>query len=152
MQRQPAKERTTIEKRKDAYSMLQPWSCRRVWCRGRVMRSMMNENQKSQSQVHVTALRCLRGKPGKRGFNSRLWPVLRGGGLVLTHYLITWLEMDGQHNTPRTARNFFNFPHDSSTPYNELYVIICYRGRRYSQVRFPAIHLVHKMLSLVVRY
>jgi hypothetical protein len=30
-----------------------------------VMRSVMNENQKNQSQVHVTALRCLRFKPGK---------------------------------------------------------------------------------------
>jgi hypothetical protein len=30
-----------------------------------VMRSVMNENQKSQSQVHATALRCLRVKPGK---------------------------------------------------------------------------------------
>jgi hypothetical protein len=45
-----------------------------------VMRLVMNENQKSQSHVHVTALRCLRVKPGKRGLNSRLWPILRGGG------------------------------------------------------------------------
>ncbi len=37
-----------------------------------VMRSVMNENQKRQSQVHVTALRCLRFKPGKRGLNSWL--------------------------------------------------------------------------------
>ncbi len=64
-----------------------------------VMRSVMNENQKSQSQFHVTALWCLRVKPGKRGLNSQLWPVLQGAGLVLTHYLITWLEMDGQHDT-----------------------------------------------------
>ncbi len=43
-------------------------------------------------------------------------PVLRGGG-VLTHYLITLLEMDGQHDTRegsspetrRTARNLFSF-------------------------------------------
>ncbi len=47
-------------------------------------------------------------KPGKRGLNSRLMPVLRGeGGMVLTHYLITWLETDGHHaQTQRTARNF----------------------------------------------
>ncbi len=37
-----------------------------------VMRSVMNENQKSQSQVNVTALRCPRVKPGKRGLNSWL--------------------------------------------------------------------------------
>ncbi len=28
-------------------------------------------------------------KPGKRGLNSRLRPVLWGGGMALTHYLIT---------------------------------------------------------------
>jgi hypothetical protein len=28
-------------------------------------------------------------KPGKQGLNSRLKPILRGGVLVLTHYLIT---------------------------------------------------------------
>jgi hypothetical protein len=37
-----------------------------------LMRSVMNENQNSQSQVHVTALRCLRFKPRKRGLNSQL--------------------------------------------------------------------------------
>ncbi len=37
-----------------------------------LIRSVMNENQNSQSQDHVTALRCLRFKPGKRGLNSRL--------------------------------------------------------------------------------
>jgi hypothetical protein len=39
----------------------------------------MNENQVCQSQVHVTARRYLIFKPGKRGLNSRLRPVLRGG-------------------------------------------------------------------------
>jgi hypothetical protein len=54
-----------------------------------VMRSMMNENQKSQAQVHVTALRCLIFKPGKRGLNRAFTCTSGGGGLVLTHYLIT---------------------------------------------------------------
>ncbi len=36
-------------------------------------------------------------KPRKRGLNSRLrTSAAGGGGTVLTHYLITWLEMDGQ--------------------------------------------------------
>ncbi len=38
-------------------------------------------------------------KPGKRGLNSRLHACTAGGGMVLTHYLITWLEMDGQLDT-----------------------------------------------------
>ncbi len=65
-----------------------------------VMRSVMNENQKSQSQVHVTALRCLRVKPGKRGLNSRLWPVLRGGGAG-SHTLpnhVTWNGQSTRHS------------------------------------------------------
>jgi hypothetical protein len=32
-----------------------------------VMRSVMNENQRSKSQVHVTALQCLRVKPESKG-------------------------------------------------------------------------------------
>jgi hypothetical protein len=40
-------------------------------------------------------------KTGKRGLNSRLRASAAGvgGGMVLTHYLITWLEMDGQLDT-----------------------------------------------------
>ncbi len=40
----------------------------------------------------------------------------------------------------RTARNSFNFSHNSSTPNKKLHIIIFYWERRYSQVRFPAIH------------
>jgi hypothetical protein len=40
----------------------------------------MNENQNSQSQVRVTALRYLRFKPGKRGLNSRFDLSAGGGG------------------------------------------------------------------------
>jgi hypothetical protein len=39
-------------------------------------------------------------KPRKRGLNSQLHACTTGGGgMVLTHYLITWLEMDGQLDT-----------------------------------------------------
>jgi hypothetical protein len=46
----PKKESTTIEKGKDAYSSLLSRGVMSV-----VMRLLMNENQESQSQVHVTA-------------------------------------------------------------------------------------------------
>jgi hypothetical protein len=45
-----------------------------------LMKSVMNENQNSQSQVHVTVVRCLRFKPGKRGLNSRFDLYCGGGG------------------------------------------------------------------------
>jgi hypothetical protein len=58
-----------------------------------LMKSVMNENQNSQSQVRVIALRYLRFKPGKRGLNSPLTCPAGGRGrewgMVLTHYLIT---------------------------------------------------------------
>jgi hypothetical protein len=53
-----------------------------------LMKSVMSENQNSQSQVHATASRYLRFKPGKRGLNSPFTFPARGEG-VLTHYLIT---------------------------------------------------------------
>jgi hypothetical protein len=37
-----------------------------------LMKSVMNENQNSQSQVRATAIWYLRFKPGKRGLNSPL--------------------------------------------------------------------------------
>ncbi len=37
-----------------------------------VMKLQMSENQACQSQVYVTALRCLRVKPGKKGLNRQL--------------------------------------------------------------------------------
>ncbi len=49
-----------------------------------VMRLQMNEYQVCQSQVHVTARQYLIFKPRKRGLNSWLRPVLRGGGVVIT--------------------------------------------------------------------
>jgi hypothetical protein len=45
-----------------------------------LMKSVMNENQNSQEQVHVTAVRCLRFNPGKRGLNSRFHLSAGGGG------------------------------------------------------------------------
>ena len=63
-------------------------------------------------------------KPGKRGLNSRLKPILRGGVSVLTHYLITWLETDGQLGTrdgssgrPGALLKIFFPTQNSSTPY-----------------------------------
>jgi hypothetical protein len=45
-----------------------------------LMKSVMNENQNSQSQVHVTVLRYLRFKPGKQALNSPLTCPAGGGG------------------------------------------------------------------------
>jgi hypothetical protein len=53
-----------------------------------LMKSVMSENQNSQSQDHATASRYLRFKPRKRGLNSP-FSCPEGGGVVLTHYLIT---------------------------------------------------------------
>jgi hypothetical protein len=64
-----------------------------------VMKLRMSENQACQSQVHVTALRCLRVKPRKKRLNRRLRPVLWRGDwfshITLSH---DW-ETDGQHDT-----------------------------------------------------
>jgi hypothetical protein len=87
-------------------------------------------------------------KPGKWGLNSRLRPVLRGGGMVLTHYVITWLEMDGQHDIrggsssrPSALLKISQFPHGFTVrSINTKYHYYFDWGRRYSQVRFPAIH------------
>jgi hypothetical protein len=59
----------------------------------------MSENQACQSQVHVTAQRYLRIKPGKRGLNIWLRPVLRGGGWFSHITSSCDQEMDGQHDT-----------------------------------------------------
>ncbi len=58
-----------------------------------------------------------------------------------------WLEMDGQHDTRnghhaetrRTARNFFSF-HMVAVRLIITVLYFCEWGRRYSQVRFLAIH------------
>jgi hypothetical protein len=45
-----------------------------------LMKSVINENQNSQSQVRATALRYLRFKPGKQGLNSPLTCPAGGAG------------------------------------------------------------------------
>ncbi len=68
-----------VEKRKDAYSRLQNLQLQKVLLL-MLMKVWMNEKQSCHLQVHVTALRCLRVKPRKRGLNKRLKSVLRGWG------------------------------------------------------------------------
>jgi hypothetical protein len=49
----------------------------------------MSEKQSCQSQIHVTAFRCLRVRPQKVGLNRRLKAhTVGGGGLVLIQHLI----------------------------------------------------------------
>ncbi len=78
-----------VEKRKDAYSRLQSCSCRRWWCRYwwscRWVRNKRANHKSMWQRYGVWGLGLLR-----RGYigGSDLYC---GGGLVLTHYLITWL-------------------------------------------------------------
>jgi hypothetical protein len=101
-----------------------------------VMRSVMNENQKSQSQVHVTALRCLRVKPIKQGLND-----MTGNGRLTQHsrWVITL--------RPSALLEMFLFSHGSSTAKSKLYTIICDWGRQY---RFDSwrYNQVKKMVSI----
>ncbi len=81
----------------DAYSMLQSWSCRRGWCRGWWSRWWV--------RTTITDHRSLRQRYGTWGLSPEnegeisLHLSWVGVGSVLTHYLIMWLEVDGQHNT-----------------------------------------------------
>ncbi len=86
-------------------------------------------------------------KPGKRGLNSRLRPVLRGGNG--SHTLPNHVTGNGRSTrysrwvikpTLRTARNFLCHT-NSSTPLLNYIHCFCDWGRRYCQVRFPAIQL-----------
>jgi hypothetical protein len=85
----------------------------------------MNENQVCQSQVHVTAKWYLICKPGKRGLNSQLRPVLRVGG--------TGSDTLPYHVTGNGRSTTLVKGH------NQRYIIIFDWERRYSQIRFPAI-------------
>jgi hypothetical protein len=78
--------------------MLQSWTCSggwcHCWCRCRWVRTTMPITALCDS-ITVSDF-----NPGKQGLNSRLRPCCKGGGVsVLTHYLTTWLEMDGQLGT-----------------------------------------------------
>ncbi len=82
-----------------------------------VIKLQMSENQECQSQVHVTALWCLRLKPGKKGLNRRLRAVLRGGtgshtlpNHVIRKQTVNTTLAKGHHaQTQRTAKIFFMF-------------------------------------------
>jgi DNA-binding protein Fis len=72
-----------VEK-KDAKSRLQNLLLQRVVL-SMLMKMKMGENQACKSQVHGTALQCLRFKLRKWGLNRRLKPVLQGGGGWFSH-------------------------------------------------------------------
>ncbi len=124
------------KKRKDAYSMLQSWTCSRGWCRRRWRCRWV------RTKMPITALcdsvTVSDFKPGGRGLNSRLRSILQGRGvLVLTHYLITWLGMDGQRGThdgssgrPGALLQIFFPTQNSSTPYLTYIHCFCDWGRR----------------------
>jgi hypothetical protein len=67
-----------------------------------LMKSVMNENQNSKSQVRATALRYLRFKPGKRGLNSPLTCPAGGGRGGGSHTLPN--HMSGNGRSTRHSR------------------------------------------------
>jgi hypothetical protein len=118
-----------------------------------LMKSVMNENQ-SQSQVLATALRYLRFKPGKWGLNSPFTCPAGGGGfshITLSRdwkWTVNTTLVKGHHaETRHTARNSFSFQRQQYT--NNIYTLFCDWGRRYSQVRFPAIQRQHVSPTLL---
>jgi hypothetical protein len=111
----------------------------------------MSENQACWSQVHLTAFWCLRVKLKKRVLNRWLKPILQGGRpgshptpnqMIGKRTVNTTLTKGHQAQTPLTARNFFFFSHDSSTPIH--YTLSFLTGEDdYRQDRFLAIRWVH---------
>jgi hypothetical protein len=106
----------------------------------------MSENHNNWSQVRATALRYLRFKSGKRGLNSPFTCPEWGGS---SHTLPN--HVTGSGRSTRHSRRvitlrpgalleisflFFN----SSTPIKSIHYF-CDWGRRYGQVRFPAIQV-----------
>ncbi len=120
-----------------------------------LMRSVMNENQNSQSQVHVTALRCLRFKPGKQGLNTQSALTCTAGGAG-SHTLPNHVTGNGRSTRhsrwiitlrPGALLNFFySFPTVAVCLIITIHYF-CDWGRRYSQVRFPAIQEVCPLLG-----
>jgi hypothetical protein len=110
-----------------------------------LMKSVMSENQNNWSRVLATTLRYLRIKPGKRGLNSPFTCPEWGG--VLTHYL----TVTGSKRSTRYSRRVITLRPgallevsflflNSSAPIKSIHYLFDW-GRRYGQVRFPAIHL-----------
>jgi hypothetical protein len=85
----------------------------------------MSENQKLLITDPCDSVTVSDIKPGKRGLNkSAQAHTAGGGGSVLTHYLIMWLETDGQLSTRDGSSGRpgalleISFPtQNSSTPY-----------------------------------
>jgi hypothetical protein len=110
----------------------------------------MSENQKLLITDPCDIVTVSDIKPGKQGLNSWLRPILQGGGgSVLTHYLITWLETDGQLGTRDGSSGRpgalleISFPtKNSSTPYSNIHTVFVtgedeysrYKHRRYNYI------------------
>jgi hypothetical protein len=122
-----------------------------------VMKLRMSKNQAYKSQVHVTALQCLTIKPGKKGLNRRLRPVLRGGGTgshtLLNHVTrkqMVKMTFAKDHHAPtrRTARNFLMF-HMAAVRLNENCTLLFLTGEdviaRFDSRRYS--HTGHKQVK-----
>jgi hypothetical protein len=116
----------------------------------------MSENQACQSQVHMIADKISEGKPRRRGLNRRLKPGLQGG-LVLTHYLITWPgnRRSMRHSRgvimlrPRALLEISLILYTIAARQMKLYIIIFDWRRIYSQVWFSAIQHLQTQNSRV---
>jgi hypothetical protein len=123
------------------------------------MKSVMSENQNSQSQVHATASRYLRFKPGKRGLNSPFTcPAGRGGSSQTLPNHVTGNGRSTRHSQrvitlgPGALLEISFLFLNSSTPLKSIHYF-CDWGRQYSQVQFPGIHLLWVTAhNLILRY
>ncbi len=101
-----------------------------------LMKMQMGDNQACQSQVHVTALWCLRVKPKKQGLNRRLKPILLvlGAGShtlpnpVIGKRVVNTTHGEGSsHSGLAHCQKFSIFSHDSSTPIKLCIIIFDWR-------------------------
>jgi hypothetical protein len=110
-----------------------------------LMKSVMSENHNKWSQVLATALRYLRVKPRKRGLNSPFTCPEWGGSHTLPNHV------SGSGWSTRYSRRVItlrpgplleiSFLFLNSSTLTKSIHYFCDWGRRYSQVRFPAIQV-----------
>jgi hypothetical protein len=114
-----------------------------------LMKSVMSENQKSQSQVHATVSRYLRFKPRKRGLNIPFTCLAGGGGSHTLPNHVTGNGRSIQHSRRVIALRpgallEISFLFINSTPIKSIHYF-CDVGKRCNQVRFPAKQLMLRL-------
>jgi hypothetical protein len=111
-----------------------------------LMKSVMSEKHNNWSQVLATALQYLRVQPRKRGLNSPFTCPEWGGGSHTLPNHVTGGGLSTRHSRrvitlrPDVLLYIYFIFLNSSTPKKSIHYF-CDWGRRYSQVRFPAIQV-----------